>query len=320
MDIKERMTLESVREPTLIACEHLHRYELAGELLASARTLDLCCGSGYGSAILAEAGGSVHGVDNDAGTIDIAQATVGRETGATFEAADALAVLRRDLAGQFDAIVCFEGLEHLPDVEAALTELRRHAAAGVRLVLSVPNSRAFEEVNDFHASNFGWDEAREAFGAFENAIQLRQVLAEGSLIQGEADGTLDARLVGLERAEPEWANHYLVAVNFEEREALAAVHRARMQLQIAPVYNRYMKGLEEANHELRRRNEELARGYIGRSDSAAASYVSSAEQRIQHLEAELAEARLAPGQAAAHRFRARWAHRARRLRRLVRRG
>ena len=115
MDVVERLTLEAASEETLIATEHRHRYELAAELLAGQRVLDLCCGSGYGTEILAGAGCQVVGVDNDAATVDLARVTVGKRTGAEFEAADALAYLRRADAQRFDAIVCFEGLEHLPD-------------------------------------------------------------------------------------------------------------------------------------------------------------------------------------------------------------
>jgi SAM-dependent methyltransferase len=285
MDVKERLSLEEVSEHTLIACEHRHRYELAAELTSGLRVVDLCCGSGYGTAILAESASHVHGVDIDAATVDIAAATVGRETGATFEARDALAFLRaEDLAERFDAIVCFEGLEHVPDVEGAFRELRRHAEAGVRIIASVPNSKAFEEENDFHLTDFGWEEAREAWEGFDGAVMLFQYLAEGSVILAESGAEdLDARLVNLDYGGPEFANHYLVAVGFDP-DAVNAAHRARAQLTVAPVYNRYMRILERANVELRRRNAQLARGLIGRADSGAASFVSRLEQRVTELE------------------------------------
>jgi len=287
MDVKERLSLEEVTEHTLIACEHLHRYEIAAELTSGLRVVDLCCGSGYGTAILAQRAGVVHGVDIDVATVDIAAATAGRDTEATFEARDALAFLRaEDLAERFDAIVCFEGLEHVPDVEAVLWEFRRHAEAGVRILASIPNSKAFEESNEFHLTDFGWEEAREAWEGFDNVVMLFQHLAEGSVVlAGEAD-ELDARLVHLDQADPEYANHYIVAVGFDP-DAVRAAHRARAQLMVAPVYNRYMRALERANVELRRRNAQLARGLIGRADSGAASFATRIEQRVKDLETEL---------------------------------
>jgi 2-polyprenyl-3-methyl-5-hydroxy-6-metoxy-1,4-benzoquinol methylase len=284
MDVVERLSLEAISEHTMIACEHLHRYELAAELTTGLRVLDLCCGAGYGATILAERAASVHGVDVDVATVDMAAATVGSDTGATFEAGDALAFLRaEDIADRFDAIVCFEGLEHLPDVDGALRELRRHAEAGVRIVASVPNSKAFEEENEFHLTNFGWEEARAAWEGFDNAVMLFQHLAEGSVVLAEDAGELDARIVHLDYGEPEYANHFIVAVGFDP-DAVQGAHRARTQLVVAPVYNRYMRILEGANAELRRRNAQLARGLIGRADSGAASFVSRLEQRVSELE------------------------------------
>jgi SAM-dependent methyltransferase len=289
MDVKERLSLEEVSQHSLIACEHRHRYELAAELTSGLRVVDLCCGSGYGTAILAESAAAVHGVDIDAATVDLAAATVGREGEVTFEARDALAFLRsEDLAERFDVIVCFEGLEHLPDVDGALRELRRHAEAGVRIVASIPNSKAFEEENEFHLTDFGWEEAREAWEGFDDAVMLFQHLAEGSVIIADSADDLDARLVSLDYGGPEYANHYLVAVGFDPA-VVNAAHRARAQLTIAPVYNRYMRVLERANVELRRRNAQLARGLIGRADSGAASFVSRLEQRVSELEEREAE-------------------------------
>jgi 2-polyprenyl-3-methyl-5-hydroxy-6-metoxy-1,4-benzoquinol methylase len=282
------LTLQAVGQPTLIAAEHVHRYELAAELSAGARVLDLCCGAGYGGEILATRASTVHGIDYDAGTIDLAANTVGRNPQLTFEVSDAATFLRRELADRFDAIVCFEGLEHLPDPDAALRELRRHAAAGVAVICSVPNSRGMGEENEFHVTDFGYDSATRAFAGFPDAVIVRQYLAEGSVIILDGAAELDARLHGVERAEPQYANHFIL-VSGVPAEALAGAHRGRMQLAMAPNYNRYMHDLERANVQLRRRNHELARGLLGKAGSAAPSYVQKAEARIAELEGQLSD-------------------------------
>jgi 2-polyprenyl-3-methyl-5-hydroxy-6-metoxy-1,4-benzoquinol methylase len=315
MDAKERLSLEEVSEHSLIACEHLHRYEIAAELTSGQRVLDLCCGAGYGSAILAASGATVHGVDIDAATVDTAAATVGRDTGATFEASDALTFLRvTDIAARFDAIVCFEGLEHVPDVEAVFDELRHCAEAGVRLIASMPNSKAFEEENEFHLTNFGLEEVRAAAERFDGAMVLYQHLAEGSVVFAEGATELDSRLVHSDQGEPGFANHFIVAVGFDP-DAVRRAQRVRAQLIVAPVYNRYMRILEQANTQLRRRNAQLARGLIGRADSGAASFVSRLERRVQELEVELAATK---AELVAHPPRSRLGAPLRRLRRLLR--
>jgi SAM-dependent methyltransferase len=288
MGVQERLTLEAVTQPTLIAAEHIHRYEFAARLSDGARVLDLCCGAGYGGEILAANAASVHGVDYDVGTIDLAAHTLGRNPRLTFEASDATTFLRRELAGRFDVIVCFEGLEHLPDAPDALRELRRHADAGIAVICSVPNSLGMGEENEFHVTDFGYAEATAAFADFPDAVVVRQYLAEGSVIILDGAADLDARLHGVDRAEPQYANHFLLVCGIPA-ETLAASHSGRMQLAIAPNYNRYMQDLERANVQLRRRNHQLARGLLGKADSAAPSYVQKAAQRIAELERQLVD-------------------------------
>jgi SAM-dependent methyltransferase len=253
--------------------------------------LDLACGSGYGSAILAETASAVHGVDNDVATVDLATATVAQRTSATFEVADAVELLSEDLSDRYDMIVCFEALEHLTDLESAVRGLCEQAARSMQLVVSVPNSRVFEEDNEFHVTDFGYEEALGVLGRLPAAAIVGQYLTEGSLISPEGAEDFDSKLVNLEQAEPEYANHFLLIANIDDGRMLQS-HRARGLVIEAPVHNRYMRNLEVANSELRRRNNELARKMLGgaagaasRAGSAAPSFVNGLNNRIRELEA-----------------------------------
>jgi SAM-dependent methyltransferase len=304
MGVQERLSLSATSANSLIAAEHIHRYRLAARLCEGLRVVDLACGSGYGSAILRETASAVLGVDNDAGTIDMAQATVGREHDIRFEAADALELLRGDLGGEWDAIVCFEGLEHFQEPEEAVRQLARHAGAGLKLVISLPNSRTFEERNEFHVTDFGYEEAQEAFGALGEVTPLYQHNAEGSLIRAAGDGEVQGEFVLSEYGEPEYANHFLALVNFDGRaESITAT--ARMNLAVAPDYNRHMLSLEKANRELWRENARIARQRLGQGDAAAATTlyrlrehereqaerIAELERQVAHLNARLATPR-----------------------------
>ena len=301
MGVQERLSLEAVSANTLIVCEHVHRYRIAGALCDGLRVVDLACGSGYGSAILRETARSVVGVDNDAATIDMARATVGTEADIGFEAADAVEYLGRGLADEHDAIVCFEGLEHLPDLEAAVEALAACARDGMKLVVSVPNSRTFAEENEFHVTDFDYDKAMKLAERLGNAAVLYQFLAEGSLVRGGEAGHLDAERTLEEHGEPEYANHFILCVNLE-KELGSAFPAARMQLAAAPAYNRHMLNMERANQELWRENARMARKQLGNSDSAAATTIfrvqrelrartEEAEERSRALEAEVAHLR-----------------------------
>ncbi|MGH2848007.1 MAG: class I SAM-dependent methyltransferase [Thermoleophilaceae bacterium] len=275
--------MEAVNAHTLIACEHMHRYRFAAQLCAGLRVLDLACGTGYGSAILRETASGVHGVDLDAGTVDTARVTIGSEHDVTFEAADAAECLRRELS-DFDAIVCFEGLEHLPDPADALQSLRRHAAGGRKLILSVPNSRGLGERNEFHATDFGYDEVRSSLEGFGEVTLLYQFLAEGSLIRGRRPSDVEGAFMLDEHGEPEYANHFIACVNLGE-ELRARPDLARMQLTVAPNYNRHIRNIEHANAELWRENARIARARLGVSDSAAAALLARVEEMRRQKEA-----------------------------------
>jgi 2-polyprenyl-3-methyl-5-hydroxy-6-metoxy-1,4-benzoquinol methylase len=282
--VVERLSLEAANGHALIAVEHKHRYELAAELCRDLRVADVGCGSGYGARILRESCPSVTGIDNDVATVDMANATVGSEADIRFEVADAHEFLERDLRESFDALVLFETLEHLEDPGRALRSLEAHARDGVRMVVSVPNSKGLHEENPYHLTDFGYEEVLAAFDSFDETMILYQFLAEGSLIRAPEPGELVGRIVATERGELEYANHFIVCVN--SGSSLADLPAwARMHLEAAPVHNRHMLNLERANEELRRVNARLARGLIGTADSAAASLLAKVERTERELAA-----------------------------------
>jgi 2-polyprenyl-3-methyl-5-hydroxy-6-metoxy-1,4-benzoquinol methylase len=282
MGVQERLSFEDATAPTLIAGEHRHRYRLAASLLEGRRVLDLCCGTGYGSAILAETASSVYGVDVDAATVDAADAALRHAGNADFEVADAVEFLGRwNVAERFDAIVCFEGLEHLRELEAAIGRLRELAEGGMTMILSVPNSAGLGEENEFHVTDFSWERTLEQLGSFPGATVLTQYLAEGSVICAAEPGDPAPRIELGDRHEPEYANHYIVCVGVD-----ADPLDGLMQVEAAPVANRYLRDVENANRELRRANARLTRERLGKADAAAASDLARRADR-EEVEREL---------------------------------
>jgi SAM-dependent methyltransferase len=252
-DHLERLDLDQVRAPSLIASEHLHRYELAARLCTGLRVADVCCGTGYGTRMLADSGAEVVGVDSSEEAI--AQA---RELGVRAELADAHGYLERDsLADEVDAVVMFEGLEHLPDLDRAVAALRALGERGVRLAISIPNSKLLgEEDNPFHETDFDHERAVATLrGLADDVVVLGQYLAEGSLIRAEGGGgDLSAEPVLEGRAKPELASHYVGLAGFGEA---ASELSARLLLAAAPAHRSYMLELEAANARLWDRLTEL---------------------------------------------------------------
>ncbi len=280
MDPLERLTLEDANAPSLLALTHVHRYQAAAEICAGMRVLDLCCGSGYGTRLLSRTAASVTGVDIDAASIERALATMSDVEDVSFEVADALEYLQRDLSERFDAIVLLEGLEHLPDASRVTELLRSHAQEGVALFISIPNEGSFPEDNPFHLTEFDYEDAIAIFEGLPGARILGQSHAEGSLISelGAVElGPVEANLVLAERADAKNFNHYLVIANFGESRVPAT---SGMQLSVAPNFHRYMLELERENRTLWRANLRLARERLGVADSAAAA----ALKRIDELD------------------------------------
>ena len=92
-----------------------------------------------------------------------------------------------------------------------------------------------------------------------------------------------------QHGEPEYANHFIACVNLDDSLA-SEFPAARMQLTMAPVYNRHMLGMERANRELWRENARLARGLMGKSDAAAATALLRVQRELRER-LEEAEAR-----------------------------
>ncbi len=131
---------------------HLDRYEFAAGLLAPGRVLDIACGAGYGTRLLADAAAhaaGVLGVDRSEAAVDYARARYGG-AGVEFRAADAVAF--RDAAG-FDSIVSLETIEHLDDPGRFLAGLAAMLRPGGVLIASVPTTPSVD-VNPHHRHDF----------------------------------------------------------------------------------------------------------------------------------------------------------------------
>jgi SAM-dependent methyltransferase len=290
MGVEERLSLDAVSEHTLIAVEHRHRYAFAQPACAGKRVLDLCCGVGYGSEMIAAVAEAVTGVDRDAAAIDTAQATVGARTSAQFVAADALDYLRRLEPADVDVIVCFEGLEHLPDVGKVAEQLVRLVAGGAGLIASVPNSATFEEENEFHLTDFDLPSARALFADLPDAVIAYQNHAEGSLIRGEQAPSVQVEVQLDGEQDLDWANHFLVLAGVDH-EALLSSASSALHLAVAPVNHRYMRGLERANRSLQATNSQLTRERLGLGAAGGAAAVLRREDELAATRDELAHAR-----------------------------
>jgi SAM-dependent methyltransferase len=146
-----------------LMAEHVERYRFACGHLNGDAVLDIACGSGFGTRMLAEHAVAVTGADLSAEAV--AACRQRPEKVKAFEVADATALHFVDES--FDSVVSFETLEHVPDTAAAtvLAEFARVLRPGGRLILSTPDRRALSlggpPANPYHTREFTLPELLE---------------------------------------------------------------------------------------------------------------------------------------------------------------
>ncbi len=135
-----------------MAYEHWHRYLVARDLVAGAVVVDIACGEGYGTALLAQVARRVIGVDVSAEVIAHARERYAHVPGAEFHVGSCTAI--PVAAGSADAVVSFETIEHLVEHEAFVAEVLRVLGPTGRFVVSTPNKAVYTdatgEINPFH--------------------------------------------------------------------------------------------------------------------------------------------------------------------------
>lgn len=161
----ERLVPEELRPGDVTGAEALRigeeRYRFAARHARPGRLLDLACGVGYGTRILAEEAPvelTALGVDVDPEAIAHARARYAHPR-LRFEVADAMAF--EDPEG-FDTVVSIETLEHVPDPAALAERLVRLLRPGGVLVASVPVTPSVD-ANPHHLHDFSERSFRRLF-------------------------------------------------------------------------------------------------------------------------------------------------------------
>lgn len=146
--------------------EHYSRYLFAARLARFRRVLDLGCGSGYGSALLAQTARQVYALDASYDALSLArESSAGRSNVAPVQGSAAALPFA---ANALDLVVAFEVIEHLGDWAELVREARRVLAPGGQFIVSTPNrdfynaERGASGPNPFHAHEFSYDEFRAA--------------------------------------------------------------------------------------------------------------------------------------------------------------
>lgn len=173
-----------------ILYEHLHRYAVACELVHGRRVLDLACGEGYGSNLLASHATQVTGVDNSAQAINHARRSYTRPN-LTFVEGDCGEIPLAN--NSVDCVVSFETIQHIAHHERFLSEIKRVLEPSGWLLISSPDRIVYgmhrREANSFHKRELTHQDFVAVLKSqFRNCIFARQDAVSGSAILPASPG------------------------------------------------------------------------------------------------------------------------------------
>ena len=151
-------------------------YKLALNYLNNpVKLLDIACGLGYGTAMLADVCGEVVGADIDASVIALASNKYNALNNVKFLTADCESLPFDD--NYFDAIVSFETIEHV-DVDRYLSEMHRVISEGGSFILSSPqNAIGHIPVNPWHIQEYSLEDLQKMVSKYfvvDKVIGLKQ--------------------------------------------------------------------------------------------------------------------------------------------------
>jgi SAM-dependent methyltransferase len=147
--------------------EHWHRYHFAARWAAGRRVLDVACGEGYGTALLARHAARVTGIDISPEAVAHARKAYAALGNAGFVCAPCQRLPLAD--GCIDLAVSFETLEHIAEQGQFLDELARVIAPDGMLIVSCPNKLEYSDkrgfVNEFHVKELYREELEALLAA-----------------------------------------------------------------------------------------------------------------------------------------------------------
>ncbi|MBI4611251.1 MAG: methyltransferase domain-containing protein [Candidatus Rokubacteria bacterium] len=141
-----------------IYVHHAKRYRFAARFGEGKTVLDLGCGVGYGSRMLAQTARQVVGIEISAEAVTYASHAY-HGPRLSFGVGDARQLPFPD--GTFDLVVCFEMIEQIREQQQMLKEIARVLRPGGQLIISTPNKLIYERFPDPDHFHCGLLERRE---------------------------------------------------------------------------------------------------------------------------------------------------------------
>lgn len=179
---KERYNpLDNPSQDTFIKLEHLGRYLFACDYLKeqsmTENVLDIACGTGYGCYLLSNQIRNVVGIDKNIEEV----AHQYKKDNIIFIKQD---IDKVDLASTYQAIICFETLEHVNNPNRLLKQISKSLTSKGFFLLSVPNAK-YEKLDEngnnldiYHKTIFKLDDLLDQL---KNDFKIIDVLGQSKI-------------------------------------------------------------------------------------------------------------------------------------------
>lgn len=230
----ERLVIDKEKQSNIIYNEHLVRYEFASKLVVGKIALDIACGSGYGSKILAEAGATkVIAMDVSQLAINDAQKNF-QHNNIEYKVGDATNTGLEK--GSIDLVVSMETIEHLSDIDAFLQELERVVKDEGLVIISTPNIKVSKCKNPFHLKEFNKEEFVDILKKyFQHCVIIGQYNAIASYLKINDNKEGEVELIN--HIEPEF---FLAVCSKKELPALSVKNIGSLNaLALKNLYNNF---------------------------------------------------------------------------------
>jgi len=146
---------------------HRAAYEIGRRHAERGRVLDLGCGSGYGTALLAGPETQVVGIDR------VLPDLANRRGGSSFVLGDLHAI---PLAPErFDLVVSFQVIEHLEDPTFYVDAIAELLCPSGLALVTTPNIRTSDGVNPYHVHEYTADELAACLGKRFEQVEMRGI-------------------------------------------------------------------------------------------------------------------------------------------------
>jgi ubiquinone/menaquinone biosynthesis C-methylase UbiE len=191
MSSHERAQQDEANNVTYQRCQYA--YEFAQSYIAGKKVLDIGCGNGYGTALMAKSAKEIVGLDYDAATVAGNQSTYRSISNISFKQGSIPPIPYDD--GSFEVITAFQFIEHIEPRKEFLKECLRVLSPGGTLLVTTPNSKKSLARNPFHVHEYTFNEMQEELSSLGAAFELQGLNGNESVNQYYAENGKFVRMI-----------------------------------------------------------------------------------------------------------------------------